>query len=349
MPVASRDRHEIVTVVGNGVAGYACAARLAQQGRQVRMIGPGLPHDRPPLSKRALRSGRLPLFADADALTASGIVHLDGVVHAFDAKRRLLSVTPSSGGDDVVVEAPTLVWATGLRYPKPPLPGFEGTEQNSTGDGLLSLVRRLERPGQRVIVVGAGLIGTETAATLASDHRVTLVDMLERPLARFLPRISELARSMLMQLGVGFLGECRIEAATTGQDGWTLQTSTHGELRGDVVVSAAGFASSLPVELVGAGSRQLALDADETLRVIGPRPVMGLWRLRLASRIPDGAGSPSHTGITHSGAAATWPTRSWDRVPRTSGSRTSSATSGRFASSRSAWPSAPASGATANP
>ena len=48
MPVASRDRHEIVTVVGNGVAGYACAARLAQQGRQVRMIGPGLPHDRPP-------------------------------------------------------------------------------------------------------------------------------------------------------------------------------------------------------------------------------------------------------------------------------------------------------------
>jgi NADPH-dependent 2,4-dienoyl-CoA reductase/sulfur reductase-like enzyme len=268
MPVASRDRHEIVTVVGNGVAGYACAARLAQQGRQVRMIGPGLPHDRPPLSKRALRTGRLPLFADANALTASGIVHLDAVVHAFDAKRRLLSMRPASGGDDLVVEAPTLVWATGLRYPKPPLPGFEGTEQNSTGDGLLSLVRRLERPGRRVIVVGAGLIGTETAATLASDHSVTLVDMLERPLARFLPRISELAESMLMQLGVGFLGECRIEAATTGQDGWVLQTSTHGELRGDVVVSAAGFATSLRAELVGAGSRQLALDADETLRVV---------------------------------------------------------------------------------
>jgi 3-phenylpropionate/trans-cinnamate dioxygenase ferredoxin reductase component len=267
MPVASGDRGDVVTVVGNGVAGYACAARLARDGRQVRMIGPGLPHDRPPLSKRALRTGRLPLLADADGLAASGIGHLDGVVDALDLERRRLYVTPTGGCEPVVVEAPTLVWATGLRYPKPPIPGFEQAEQNSTGTGLLSLVRRLERPRQRVIVVGAGLIGTETAATLASDHGVTLVDMLERPLARFLPRISELAESMLRQLGVRFLGGCRIDAATTGPDGWALQTSTHGELQADVVVSAAGFASSLPSELMG--THPLVLDADETLRVIG--------------------------------------------------------------------------------
>ena len=43
-----------VVVVGNGVSGYACAARLAERGVPVTMIGPGLPHDRPPLSKRAL-------------------------------------------------------------------------------------------------------------------------------------------------------------------------------------------------------------------------------------------------------------------------------------------------------
>ena len=39
-----------IVVVGNGVAGYACAARLAERGVPVTLIGPGLPHDRPPLS-----------------------------------------------------------------------------------------------------------------------------------------------------------------------------------------------------------------------------------------------------------------------------------------------------------
>ena len=266
MPIAANDS---VIVVGNGVAGYACAARLAQHGRPVTMIGPGLPHDRPPLSKRALRTGRIPLFADADRLAQLGITHLDGVVRTLDIDRRQLTVAPSTGQADVIVDAPSLVWATGLRYPKPPIPGFENVEQNTTADGLLSLAHRLDPPGRRVIVVGAGLIGTETAATLAACHRVTLLDMLDRPLARFLPRVSELALSTLDGLGVRFIGECRIEAAERGPDGWILGTSTTGDIGCDVVVSAAGFASSLPPELAGQGSRELTLAADETLRVIG--------------------------------------------------------------------------------
>ncbi|HET7379939.1 MAG TPA: NAD(P)/FAD-dependent oxidoreductase [Gaiellales bacterium] len=273
MPISHGERDEEVIVVGNGVAGYACAARLAKRGRPVTMIGPGLPHDRPPLSKRALRTGRLPLFADADGLDASGIRHLDGVVRTLDVDHHRVSVT-GADGDAAVVEAPAIVWATGLRYPRPPIPGFGETEQNSTGQGLLSLVRLLERPGRRVIVVGAGLIGTETAATLASDHDVTLVDMVDRPLSRFVHRISELAGATLGQLGVRFIGGCMIDAAESDANGWTLHTSTHGELRGDVVISAAGFASSLPGELVVTDSRQLVLDADERLRVIG-RP--GYW------------------------------------------------------------------------
>ena len=268
MPLASR-RGGAVTVVGNGVAGYACAARLAQHDRDVTMVGPGLPHDRPPLSKRALRTGRLPVFADADALAASGITHVDGIAHAPDLDHRRLCVTPTGGGDDLELNVATLVWATGLRYPKPPIPGFDRTEQNSTGNGLLALVRRLEQPGQRVVVVGAGLIGTETAATLAAAHTVTLVDMLDRPLGRLESRISGLAETTLLQLGVRFLGSCRIESADTAPEGWTLHTSTHGDLQADVVVSAAGFASTLPTELTGAGPQQLTLDADERLRVIG--------------------------------------------------------------------------------
>ena len=69
-----------VVVVGNGVSGFACAARLADHGVPVTMIGPGLPHDRPPLSKRALTTGRVPILADAAKLAERGIEHLDGIV-----------------------------------------------------------------------------------------------------------------------------------------------------------------------------------------------------------------------------------------------------------------------------
>ena len=258
-----------IVVVGNGVAGYACAARLAERGVPVTLIGPGLPHDRPPLSKRALLTGRVPLLADAAQLAERGIEHVDGVVTECDLDRRRLVVSPSTGGDPIAIGSPTIVWATGLRYPRPPVPGFECAEENTTGAGLVSLSQRLATPHRRVVVVGAGLIGTETAATLAGAHEVTLVDMLDRPLARFLPRISDLARATLDALGVRFLGECKIDSATIEPESAVVRTSTHGDVQCDVVISAAGFRSSLPEELLGEDARALTLDADEQLRVIG--------------------------------------------------------------------------------
>jgi 3-phenylpropionate/trans-cinnamate dioxygenase ferredoxin reductase component len=258
-----------VVVVGNGVSGYACAARLAQRKVPVVLIGPGLPHDRPPLSKHALLTGRVPLLADAAQLVERGIEHIDGVVTACDLDRRRLVVSRSGGAGQLEVGAATLVWATGLRYPKPPLPGFERAEENTSGAGLVALARHLSLPRRRVIVVGAGLIGTETAATLAAVHEVTLLDMLDRPLARFLPSVSDAARAALRDLGVRFLGSCKIDSASIDADRAVVHTSTHGDLPCDLVVSAAGFRSSLPAELVGPDTRALTLPADERLRVIG--------------------------------------------------------------------------------
>ncbi len=260
---------DLVVVVGNGVSGYACAARLAKRNVPVTLIGPGLPHDRPPLSKRALLTGRVPLLADATQLAEGGIEHIDGVVTGCDLDRRRLMVSRPVAGDQLELEAPTVVWATGLRYPRPPVPGFERAEENTTAAGLVSLLQHLSSPRRRVTVVGAGLIGTETAATLAAAHDVTLVDMLDRPLARFLPRVSDLARAALEELGVRFLGSCKIDSASIDADRAVVRTSTHGDLHCDLVVSAAGFRSSLPPELVGPDTRALTLPADERLRVIG--------------------------------------------------------------------------------
>jgi 3-phenylpropionate/trans-cinnamate dioxygenase ferredoxin reductase subunit len=265
---------EPVIVVGNGVAGHSCAVRLAELGSDVTLVGPGLPHDRPPLSKRALATGTLPLLSDAQKLAARGVRQLDGLVADLDLDARRLTVEPAAGGGPVTLDAPLLVWATGLRYPRPPVPGIEAAGENATGAGMLALARQLERPGRRVVVIGAGLIGTETAATLAERHDVTLVDMLERPLARFLPLIADAAVATLAELGVRFLGGCAIAQIDRAPAGLVVRTSSHGDLDCDVLVSAAGFRTSLPACLAGDDPRALAMAADETLRVEGRE---GLW------------------------------------------------------------------------
>ena len=257
-----------VVVVGNGVAGFAAASRLAENGVDVTMVGPGLPHDRPPLSKRALALGRLPLLADEEKLAAKGIRHIDGLVGDADLQSHRLQIAPTGGGDPVELVPEAIVWATGLTYPLPPVAGIDIAHENSTGAGMLELAAQLAEDGRRIVVIGAGLIGTETAATLAARHSVTLVDMLDRPLGRFLPRLSEAAVQTLDQLGARFVGGAQIDEIVANGTGHIVRTSTHGDLSCDVVVSAAGFRTSLP-ETLAPDRRALTIDVDGSLRVPG--------------------------------------------------------------------------------
>ena len=109
-----------VAIVGNGVAGYACAVRLARHGIRPLLIGPGLPVDRPPLTKKALSTGVPTLLSDEQRLAERGIERLEGTVEEADLNGRRLW---TDGGDEV--EADTIVLATGLRYAPPPIPGVE--------------------------------------------------------------------------------------------------------------------------------------------------------------------------------------------------------------------------------
>ena len=262
-----------VVVVGNGVSGYACAKRLGEHGRRTVMIGPGLPHDRPPLSKHGLRTGVLPILADAASLADQGIVHIDGVVRALDLERRRLGI--DEGGGELAwhsAEGP-LVWATGLEYTRPAIPGLEHADSNSTGPAFRWLCRRLGT-ARRVLIVGAGLIGVETAAALAPAHSVTLLELEDRPLHVFHDPIPDLAARVLESLDVTFLGGCEIEEALSEDGGsrWVVRTRTHGDLEADVVIVAAGIATSLPSELRSNGNGTLSV--DDGMRVLGHD---GLW------------------------------------------------------------------------
>jgi 3-phenylpropionate/trans-cinnamate dioxygenase ferredoxin reductase subunit len=180
-----------VAIVGAGLAGATAAQTLRDEGfdGQVVLLGeePHRPYERPPLSKEYLQ-GKSPLdkvFVHPEGWYAEHEVDLRlGVTAtALDLQaRRLLT----SEGD--VVRYDSLLIATGSTPRRLTLPG-------SDLDGVLYL-RRLEDSDRiraafagtpRVVIVGAGWIGLETAAAArVAGLSVTVLEQAEAPLARIL-------------------------------------------------------------------------------------------------------------------------------------------------------------------
>lgn len=187
-----------VVVVGAGQAGFDTACALRRRGfrGRITLIGdePPGPSYRPPLSKGYL-AGTVP--AEEIALrppsfyTEQDIELLPGDrVASLDRERR--TVLLESG---LRLPYDNLVLATGSRPRTLPVPGASLT-------GVLSLrglaeaedLRlRLSGPPRRLVVVGAGFIGLEVAATARGlGHDVTVVEAQPRALARALtPTVSD--------------------------------------------------------------------------------------------------------------------------------------------------------------
>ncbi|WP_067499520.1 NAD(P)/FAD-dependent oxidoreductase [Actinoplanes sp. TFC3] len=152
-----------IVVVGASAAGLTAAETLRREGfaGTLTLIGEEIdpPYDRPPLSKQILSSawdaGRLALRT-LDQLTALRLDLRLGVrAESLDVAGRLVRLT-----DGTAVPYDGLIVATGVRPRR--LPG-QGAHVLRTLDDALKLRDRLQ-PGRRLVVVGAGFLGAESAA-----------------------------------------------------------------------------------------------------------------------------------------------------------------------------------------
>ncbi|MGW4240725.1 NAD(P)/FAD-dependent oxidoreductase [Streptomyces sp. NPDC004749] len=172
-----------MVIVGASAAGLAAAETLRRSGHTgtITIIGdePSAPYDRPPLSKEILSGvwapDRLPLRSQAD-LDALGLDARYGrAATGLDPTARTVLLSDGS-------EAPYdgLIVATGVRPRQ--LPGAPAHVLR-TRDDAMALRGRLG-PGRGLVVVGAGFLGAEAAATAAAlGTQVTLLEPAPVPLA----------------------------------------------------------------------------------------------------------------------------------------------------------------------
>ena len=182
-----------VAIVGNGVAGTACAMRLAREGIRPLLIGPGLPVDRPPLTKSALADGVPRLLSDAARLDERGIDRLDGSV-VVGRSRGL----HAHGRRPTTVRRPSRRTASfsrpGSRIARRPSRVSRAAFVNANPHVFDALGPLLTSGPVEVIVVGAGLIGTESAATLAAGRSLRDARRHARAASRPPPRPAARAR-----------------------------------------------------------------------------------------------------------------------------------------------------------
>jgi 3-phenylpropionate/trans-cinnamate dioxygenase ferredoxin reductase component len=286
-----------IVIAGASLGGLRAAEQVRAAGwtGAITVIGdePHMPYNRPPLSKEVL-AGRVS-FESLAFTPKAAVADIEWRLGSRVVAARLAERTVALD-DGSAVSYDGLVVATGMRPRRLECPGpLAGRHTVRTLADAQGLRAELTRPGARVVVVGAGFIGCEVAATAVGlgVTEVTVVDPLPLPmggplgdlLGRALLKRHE-ERGVRFALGTsvaGFEGEDRVTGVVL-DDGTVLPA--------DVVVESVGSIAN--TEWLDGNGLDLSdgVITDEQLRV---------------GRFPD---------VVAVGDVARFPNARYDGVPR---------------------------------
>ncbi|KHL24820.1 pyridine nucleotide-disulfide oxidoreductase [Croceibacterium mercuriale] len=267
-----------VVIVGTGHAGAQAAIALRQHGfaGSILLVGRDrdLPYERPPLSKEYLtgtKSFERMLIRPPAFWAERQIAFLPGTnVGKVDPLAKQIGI---SGGRTLAYR--TLIWAAGgdprrLSCKGADLAGLHAMRDRADADRLLA---ELAGGARRVVVVGAGYIGLESAAVLVgAGCDVTVVEQQER----VLPRVAgtDLARFYQAEHeahGVRFrLG--RTVDCIEGTDGRVTAVRLDGGevLPCDLAVVGIGIVPAIGPLIAAGAAGANGVDVDELCRTSLP-------------------------------------------------------------------------------
>jgi len=177
-----------VVIVGTGQAGFQTAASLRIDGYEgeILMFGdePGLPYQRPPLSKAFFKDGNAArlLFRNQDFFEKNSINIEDNCpVASIERSQKQLLL---ADGRKIAYEH--LVLATGTRNRNLPIAGVDLKNVmvlRTLEDA--QKIRQIAKGGQQVVMIGGGFIGLELASVLQNfGCQVSIIEAEKRLMAR---------------------------------------------------------------------------------------------------------------------------------------------------------------------
>ena len=325
--MASEQSEQTFVIIGASLAGAKAAESLRAEGfdGRVVLIGeePERPYERPMLSKEYLR-GEKPaakLYVHDEAFYVEKNIELLTGAHVTSVDTSAREVTLPGGSR---MPYHKLLLSTGaaprrLSVPGADLPGVRYLRQMSDSDEL----REAINAAGRVVVIGAGWIGSEVAACARQmGAEVAIVAPGAVPLERVLgPEVGGLYRDLHAEHGVDLHLSTHIEAIVGNGAAQGVRTTDGSVVEGDLVVVGVGAAPRDELARDAGLMLDNGIVVDEFLRTSAPDvfaagDVAATWtpmynkRIRvehwanalnqgqtaghnmLASDNPDGTGSP---------------------------------------------------------
>jgi 2-enoate reductase len=217
-----------VLIIGGGPAGLEAARIAAQRGLDVTLW-----------EKAKVLGGKLTIAA-VPSFKKDLIPFLDYMKREMDRPNITVELGKQATPEDIeAFGADEVIIATGSRFSPPPIPGIDGDNVFSSAE----LFADQPDTGECVIVIGAGLCGSEAAAELAVNggKKVTLVEMTDQvvPEGTNLPTLIGI-QTLLAQGQV----DIRLDTKVVEINATGIVVEKAGErevIAGDSVIMATGY------------------------------------------------------------------------------------------------------------
>ncbi|MCR4855331.1 MAG: NAD(P)/FAD-dependent oxidoreductase [Erysipelotrichaceae bacterium] len=235
-----------VAVIGGGPAGMEAALTLAKRGFKTVLFE---------AEDKLGGTANLAALPPNKSMIAEFVETMEEQLKAAGVEVRLS--TPASMEAIKAINAEAVFMAAGGKAQRPLI---EGIERAVTAEDYLA--GKAEVKGENVVIVGGGVTGLETAECLSKDHKVTVVEMLDKVGGNLYPSVVMHLAQEIMKAG-GTIAKGKALMAVK-EDGVVVKDTHSNEetlIPADTVVLAMGVRSQRP-------------DYEELKKEYGPRLIL---------------------------------------------------------------------------